>query len=74
MFALYKPSTPPPSNTRYGYVLAASDWIGLAEYDEPFVADMMVSNLTDFRMVADRCTQGVINALMLMRMLKGPSG
>jgi hypothetical protein len=38
-------------------VLAAGNWIGLAGTDEPFVAEMMLGNLTDFRMVADRCTQ-----------------
>ena len=46
----------------------------MANIDEPFVADMMAANLTDFGMVPDRSTQGVINALLLMRSLKGPSG
>ena len=59
---------------RYGYILVASDWIGLAAYDEPFVAAMMAQDLSNFAMVPDRCTQGVVNALLLMRLMKGPDG
>lgn len=46
-----------PFRCRYGYILIASDWLGLAALDEAFVADMMVTDMSDFRMVPDRCTQ-----------------
>jgi hypothetical protein len=51
-----------------GWVLVASDWLGLAEADEPGVADMLATDLTNFAMVPDRCTQGMVNALLLMRL------
>lgn len=52
-------------------MLFASDWIGLAQPDAPGVAWMIAHDLTDFGMVPDRCSQGVINALMLMRLAAG---
>lgn len=54
---------------RNGWVLAATDWIGLSEYDEPTVVVMLASSFTDFRIVPDRLHQGMLNALVLMRML-----
>jgi len=55
---------------RHGYVLAASDWIGLSEVDSPVVVAMMATDLTDFGIVPDRCQQGLLNALFLMRLLR----
>ena len=52
-----------------GWVLAATDWIGLSEYDEPTVIVMLASNFTEFRIVPDRLHQGMLNSLVLMRML-----
>lgn len=57
----------------HGYVLAATDWIGLSEYDEPTVIAMMAglegSGFTDFRIVPDRLHQGMLNALVLMKLV-----
>lgn len=76
------PSTPPLSQTEvetgylqsqadeYGYVLAACDWWGMAEYDEPAVAYMIAMDIGDFGMIPERLTQGMLNALLLMRLLK----
>ena len=52
-----------------GWVLAATDWIGLSEYDEATVVVMLAENFSDFRIVPDRLHQGMLNALVLMRML-----
>ena len=52
-----------------GWVLAAADWIGLSEYDEPTVIVMLASNFSEFRIVPDRLHQGMLNALVLMHML-----
>jgi hypothetical protein len=54
---------------QHGYVLAASDWIGLSEDDAPVVAAMMATDLTNFAIVPDRCQQGMLHALFLMRLL-----
>jgi hypothetical protein len=42
---------------RNGYVLAAGNWIGLHMQDELPVAKMIATNLTDFPIIPDRCTQ-----------------
>ena len=55
---------------RYGYVLAACDWWGMAEFDEPAVIYMMAMNIGDFGIIPERLTQGMLNALLLMKMLK----
>jgi len=72
-----------------GWILFASDWIGLhyntiqhsaiqeflllsglAEADEPGVADMLATDLSNFAMIPDKSTQGMLNALVLMRLAK----
>ena len=54
---------------RYGYVLGASNWLGLSDADELFAADMLSTDVSDFPMIPDRCHQGVLNALLLMRLM-----
>lgn len=55
---------------QYGYVLFACDWWGMAEYDVPAIAEMLSLNLSDFRIIPDRLTQGMVNAHMLMHLAK----
>ena len=55
----------------YGYVLAACDWWGMSDADLPAVAIMIANNISNFRIVPDRLTQGVVNFLLLMRLMKG---
>lgn len=55
--------------SQYRYVLAATDWIGLSEYDAATVAVMMATNFTAFRLVPDRLHQGVLNFLVLQRLM-----
>jgi len=49
--------------------MCASDWIGLSEYDVPTVFDMIATDFTRFKMVPDRCSQGVLRAYVLMRLM-----
>ena len=55
---------------QYGYVLAACDWWGMAELDEPAVVYMLAMDIGDFGIIPERLTQGMVNALLLMKMLK----
>lgn len=55
---------------RHGYVLVACDWWGLADYDVAAIVTMMATDISDFVMVPDRLTQGMVNALTLMRLMK----
>lgn len=52
-----------------GWIVAATDWIGLSEYDEATVAVMLLTNFTNFAMVPDRLHQGMLNTLMLNKLL-----
>jgi len=54
----------------HGWILVASDWLGLSEYDEVAVALMLSSDISNFAMIPDRCTQGMLNALIVMRLMK----
>lgn len=58
---------------RYGYVVIASDWIGMAGPDAVVVGLMMATDLSHFRMVPDRSSQGMLRALVLMRLLASPA-
>ena len=55
---------------RHGYGLVACDWWGMADYDVSAIVAMMATDLADFVMVPDRLTQGMVNALALMRLMK----
>lgn len=55
---------------RYGYVLAACDWWGMSSEDVPAVVTMTSTYLSDFAIIPERLTQGILNALLLMRILK----
>ena len=54
---------------QYGYVLAATDWIGLSEYDEPTTVVMLTESFTDFALVPDRLHQGMLNTLVLNKLV-----
>lgn len=60
-------------------ILISSDWIGLSSEDEIPTALMMLDDLTNFGMLPDRSIQGMLRALVLMRLfeegniLKDPS-
>lgn len=55
----------------FGYVICASNWIGLSHDDIPAAAEMLLTDLSNFPFIPDRLTQGVNNAHGLMEMLLG---
>jgi hypothetical protein len=57
---------------RFGWVLLATDWIGMSNIDTQSIIAMLSSDISDFAMLPDRSVQGVVNALYLMRLAKGP--
>jgi hypothetical protein len=55
-----------------GHVLVATDWIGMASDDVgPITLMLSQGRIEDFGMLPDRLCQGVVNALLLMRMVRG---
>eukprot|EP00002_Diphylleia_rotans_P011504 TRINITY_DN2272_c0_g1_i1.p1 TRINITY_DN2272_c0_g1~~TRINITY_DN2272_c0_g1_i1.p1 ORF type:complete len:652 (-),score=111.06 TRINITY_DN2272_c0_g1_i1:268-2223(-) len=56
---------------RYGYVLCATDWWGMSSLDVPAVLNMLRTDLSEFRILPDRTTQGIVNKLFLMKMMIG---
>ncbi len=54
----------------YGYILFACNWWGMDEDDIPALALMMGTDLSNFRIIPDRLTQSVVNAHLLMRLMK----
>lgn len=56
----------------YNYALFATDWLGMAAPDQiPIAAFIDAGNLGEFQTVADRNQQGILNALLAMRMVRG---
>jgi len=53
----------------FGYVMGAVDWLGLSSADIVVDAIMVSTNLGDFPMIPDRLHQGMLNALLLMRVM-----
>jgi hypothetical protein len=56
---------------RYGYVMFACNWWGMDSTDVPSIVEMISLNLSNFRIIPDRLHQGLLNALSLMRLVKG---
>lgn len=54
-----------------GWVMCATDWWGLSQSDLPYVVAMVSANISNFKIVPDRSKQGITNALMLMKLMKG---
>eukprot|EP00054_Salpingoeca_dolichothecata_P016522 m.96985 g.96985 ORF g.96985 m.96985 type:complete len:639 (-) comp22014_c0_seq1:116-2032(-) len=54
---------------KYGYVIGAVDEIGLSYIDEVPVGYMMLTNLSNFPIIPDRLHQGVLNELLLTRLM-----
>ena len=55
---------------KYGYILFACDWWGMSKLDVPFIATMIGTDISDFRIIPDRLTQGMVNAHLLMKLVK----
>lgn len=57
----------------YGFVIAATDWQGFSNADVPTVLDF-IGELSGFNKLSERLHQGILNQLVLARLLKSPSG
>jgi len=57
----------------YGFVMAAVDWQGFSNADLPTVFGF-IGNLSGFPKLSERLHQGVLNQLLLARLMKSPSG
>ena len=56
----------------YGYILFSCTLWGLANYDIPsIVLELILHDVSNFRILPDRLGQGVVNELVLMRLMKG---
>jgi hypothetical protein len=54
-----------------GYVAFSMDLFGMAGGETSFIADTLFADATNFRSTIDRQHQGIVNELLLMRMMKG---
>lgn len=55
----------------YGYVVFATDWIGMSHEDPPAIAAAIAGgDVLEFRTVPDRSRQGFLNMLILMRTMR----
>eukprot|EP00730_Choanoeca_flexa_P010521 TRINITY_DN1839_c0_g1_i1.p1 TRINITY_DN1839_c0_g1~~TRINITY_DN1839_c0_g1_i1.p1 ORF type:complete len:645 (+),score=114.50 TRINITY_DN1839_c0_g1_i1:2-1936(+) len=52
----------------YGYVIVAVNWLGMCYEDEVVAASIVGEDLTDFAAIPDRSHQGMLNALLMMRL------
>jgi len=50
--------------------MAACDWWGMSSEDKPAIVLMASDFLSDFAIIPERLSQGVLNALVLMRIMK----
>lgn len=56
----------------YGYILFSCTLWGLANYDIPsIVLELILEDVSNFRVLPDRLGQGVVNELVLMRLMTG---
>jgi pimeloyl-ACP methyl ester carboxylesterase len=58
---------------RFNFILGATDWIGLSEDDVPNTL-RIISNLSNFRQLADRLQQAFLNFILLGRLMTAPDG
>ncbi len=56
----------------YNYVLFAVDWVGMASDDLPHILSLIdQGRISDFASVVERGQQGLVNALLAMRLVRG---
>lgn len=62
-----------PFSSTYGYVVFATEWIGMAGDDDRVHIGGFIQNgnFEQFATVTDRLHQGVLNHLLLMRLMRG---
>lgn len=57
----------------YGFVLGATDWQGFSEFDVSTIVGFL-GDLSGFPKLSERLHQGVLNQLVLARLMKSPAG
>ena len=57
----------------YGFVIAATDWQGFSTHDVPTILGF-IGELSGFPKLSERLHQGVLNQLVLARLLGSPQG
>jgi hypothetical protein len=57
----------------HGFVIAATDWQGFSNADTPTIVGF-ISDLSEFRKLPERLLQGILNQLVLARLLGAPDG
>jgi len=55
----------------YGYVVCATNWWGMDSFDVPAVTLMMLKNVTNTGIIPDRSQQGMLNFMVLSRLMTG---
>lgn len=53
----------------YGFIMAATNWWGMDQYDVVPVVEMMTFNISDFQIIPDRCQQGFLNFVILSKLM-----
>ncbi len=56
---------------QYNYIGVAVDWAGMAHDDNQTLVDAITQDVTIFHAAVDRQHQGIVNALLAMRMMMG---
>ncbi len=59
--------------SKYGFVLGATDWIGLSDNDVPNTLKI-IADLSNFRQMPDRLQQAFLNFILLGRLLTAANG
>ena len=58
----------------HGFVFCATDWWGMANQDVPVTAAVILPDLSNFALLPDRAQQGMLNFLLLGRLMIHPQG
>jgi hypothetical protein len=58
----------------HNFVFCATDWDGMSEEDLPVVVGLIIPDLSNFNMLADRVQQGMLNQLFLGRLMIHAAG
>ena len=58
----------------YRYVVVATDWQGMSVDDLAIIAGPVIKDLTEFPKLSERLHQGILNQLVLGRLLGAPNG
>jgi hypothetical protein len=61
-------------SNNYRYVVVATDWQGMSADDVFIIITTLIQDLTNFPMLSERLHQGVLNQLVLGRLLGAPNG